>query len=61
FVKTSILVGSSRAIPGADALLFYLSSPPELLSLRFVCNLINLVSRASQRPDLFMSDDELIG
>ncbi|WP_217450940.1 hypothetical protein, partial [Yersinia thracica] len=31
--------GSSRAIPGADALLFCPSSPPEIESLEFVSSL----------------------
>ncbi|MGN1998782.1 hypothetical protein ACKE8C_18375, partial [Yersinia enterocolitica] len=39
FVKISVPDGSCRAVPGADALLFCLSSPYNIASSRFVSSL----------------------
>ncbi|MGN1756146.1 hypothetical protein ACKEXU_18230, partial [Yersinia enterocolitica] len=63
FVKISVPDGSCRAIRGADALLFYLSSPYNIESSRFVSSLNNLLFIAlnccnkQQTTQLFCSMD----
>ncbi|EKN6030898.1 hypothetical protein DVQ30_05320, partial [Yersinia enterocolitica] len=42
--------GSSRAIPGADALLFYLSSPCKIEPLKFVSSLTAFYYRLISVP-----------
>ncbi|MGN1582282.1 hypothetical protein ACKEWD_17280, partial [Yersinia enterocolitica] len=51
--------GSTRAIPGADALLFYLSSPCKIESSRFVSSLNLFIVILVKKPIELVSGSEI--